>query len=257
MDYNKKPSITKAGNEKETEKNWFSKSEIARMTGRIKPKRFDSEKIKSKIANTSSVTSAQAKKHLIKAKKSSKTIPGQIKRYKGKFDQFTPRTKLATLGVVLVLGISGSYVLTKNEGTSFTEVSSTDLLGAQVAQDVDFEVLEPSEGSVDASRFDAERKIFQFEGAINGEKVVVSQQPLPDDMKNNSFNLQKIALSVPEAEAVNRYEVGGLGLVHIANQTGGGQTVIFSYQDSLLVFITSDTTFPADQWIEYINSITK
>jgi hypothetical protein len=182
----------------------------------------------------------------------------QIRRTTLRFKQLSGSTKFATVaGVVSIALITGGIGLLKPFERGFTLSDNTDseLLGTQIEQDADFEVLDTSELRIDASRFDTNRQIYQFETTVSGVRVVVTQQPIPADVSEGQIDVQKLALSVPDSESINRFEVDGIGLLYVVDQSGSKQSVLFEHKDNLLVIITGDSTLSNEAWVEFIYSI--
>lgn len=93
--------------------------------------------------------------------------------------------------------------------------------------------------------------VFAYTDSIDNNRIVISQQPLPEDFKEDT-EAQVEALA-KGYKATEKITVSGL-IVHIAKSAKGPQSIVFA-KKGLLVLIRSSVTISNDQWIGYINSL--
>lgn len=93
--------------------------------------------------------------------------------------------------------------------------------------------------------------VFAFTDLIGNNRIVVSQQPLPVDFKEDT-EAQVDALA-KGYKATEKITVNG-STVHIANSAKGPQSVVFA-KGSLLFLIRSSLPLSNDEWIGYINTL--
>ncbi len=93
--------------------------------------------------------------------------------------------------------------------------------------------------------------VFGYTDSIENNRIVVSQQPLPEDFRED-VEAQVEALA-KGYKATEKITVGGL-TVHIAKSAKGPQSIVFA-KKGLLVLIRSSVTISNDQWIGYISSL--
>lgn len=89
---------------------------------------------------------------------------------------------------------------------------------------------------------------YDFVDSINGATIRVSQQKLPESLKQNTDD--SIATLAKGYNANRSFDAGGIK-IYIGINTKGQQSLIFT-RDSLLVFIVSGQTIPDDAWKDYI-----
>lgn len=93
--------------------------------------------------------------------------------------------------------------------------------------------------------------VFAFMDYIGQDRIVVSQQPLPEDFKEDTESqVEQLAKGYKATEKIT---VTGM-TVHIAKSAKGPQSVVFA-KKGLLVLIRSSVTISNDQWISYIDSL--
>lgn len=93
--------------------------------------------------------------------------------------------------------------------------------------------------------------VFAYIDSIDNNRIVVGQQPLPEDFKEDTESqVEGLAKSYKTSEKV---VVNGV-TVFFATSSKGPQAVIFVKKD-LLVNIRSSVTIAQDKWISYINSL--
>lgn len=93
--------------------------------------------------------------------------------------------------------------------------------------------------------------VYAYTDTLAGVQIAVSQQPLPDDFKEDPESSVAELASAYKAEQ----KLGGTsGTVHIGTSAKGPQSVILA-KSNLLILIKSDAPIPAAAWTEYINSL--
>lgn len=93
--------------------------------------------------------------------------------------------------------------------------------------------------------------VFAFMDHIDQDRIVVSQQPLPEDFKEDTeAQVEQLAKGYKATEKIT---VDGM-TVYIAKSAKGPQSVVFA-KKGLLVLIRSSVTISNDRWISYIDSL--
>ena len=115
--------------------------------------------------------------------------------------------------------------------------------------------LKPStsdKSSVDASSvYNAKQQLYKYNDTYLGASLTISQQPLPDDIKQNPDKLAKIAEQ--SIGATDSFDTAN-GKVYIATSEGGYQRLVLVHRQ-LLVFITSPKELEITDWVSYIQSL--
>lgn len=100
-------------------------------------------------------------------------------------------------------------------------------------------------------RYDQEKKVLGYTTDYNGAHMTVSQQALPDQLKNNPGQLEGIARSVSANVPIETQK----GRAYIAtNDKTKEQIAVFATKE-VLVFLRSNKTLDNDEWIFYINQL--
>ena len=93
--------------------------------------------------------------------------------------------------------------------------------------------------------------VFAYVDKIGNISINVSEQPLPNDLKNDTESkIEKLAQGFNASEKIKISDT----TVHIGTSANGPQSVIFS-KNNLLILIKSDSLISSNQWAEYINSL--
>ena len=112
-----------------------------------------------------------------------------------------------------------------------------------------FETIKNPEGT--ETRYDSSKKVASFRDKLLNKNIVVSQQEVPEDKKSN----EQFLLEVATAFNINKEFKSDKGGVFIGeNQEQLVQTAIFRHKD-LLVFIQTESIYPNDTLIDYINGL--
>ena len=93
--------------------------------------------------------------------------------------------------------------------------------------------------------------VFAYLDTVNNTPINVSQQPLPEDFKDDIS--EKVESLAQEYGASQKITVEGVP-VYIGTSAKGPQSVIFSKND-LLVLIKSSVEISNDHWAQYISSL--
>ena len=115
--------------------------------------------------------------------------------------------------------------------------------------------LKPSisdKSSVDASSvYSAKQQLYKYNDTYLGSSLTISQQPLPDDIKQNPDKLAKIAEQ--SIGATDSFDTAN-GKVYIATSEGGYQRLVLVHRQ-LLLFITSPKRLEITDWVAYIQAL--
>lgn len=181
------------------------------------------------------------------------TIIASIKRI-----EWNRRTQVIT-GVTLVFAL---FVLppllagkSQTNGTT-TDADGTVITSEEIVQKPEYRTLTPEgkeAASINWKRVSPPNSdpVFAYEDKIDDAKILVSQQPLPDDFKSNVDG--KIADLAKDYSATSRV-VAGTTLVYVGTSVQGPQSVIFTKND-LLVLIKSTTRIDNSDWGKYAQSL--
>lgn len=104
------------------------------------------------------------------------------------------------------------------------------------------------EGSV---RFDPQRKVVNYKDTVAGVGVTISQQQLPEGLKDDpQEKVKKIAADFSATRALTT----ATPTAYIGDSIEGPQTVIFTKND-LLIFILSANKLDDKDWAEYVTKL--
>jgi hypothetical protein len=93
--------------------------------------------------------------------------------------------------------------------------------------------------------------VFAYADNIDNKPINVSEQPLPEDFKNDTA--QKVDELAVGYHAIEKVTVGDT-VVHIGTSAKGPQSVIFS-KKNLLILIKSSVRLDSNEWAKYVNSL--
>lgn len=117
----------------------------------------------------------------------------------------------------------------------------------------DFHALTPPDKKVTWSRLEPPNSssFYAFSDTIQGVTIRVSEQPLPDNLKDDpTTQLAQLARSYN----ANRTITANGSTVYIGATLKGQQSLLFTH-GSLLIMITSDATLNDKQWTDYITAL--
>lgn len=93
--------------------------------------------------------------------------------------------------------------------------------------------------------------VFAYTDSIDNNRIVVGQQPLPEDFKEDTENqLEALTKSYKNSEKITSNGI----TIFLATSAKGPQAIIF-VKKGLLVNIRSGVTITQDKWINYVNSL--
>ncbi|CAN5411128.1 hypothetical protein BH10PAT4_BH10PAT4_0800 [soil metagenome] len=93
--------------------------------------------------------------------------------------------------------------------------------------------------------------VFTYVDKIDSTAITVSQQPLPDSLKDNTD--QQVDQLAQSQGASEKLTVGSIK-VHIGTFGKDRERIIFT-KNNLLILITSNNRLTTNQWAAYINSL--
>jgi len=93
--------------------------------------------------------------------------------------------------------------------------------------------------------------VYAYTDTIENTPISVSQQPLPEDLKNNAT--EQVAELAKKFNAVNKIDGAGTD-VYIGTSAKGPQSVIFT-KNNLLILMKSQKNIENTAWAEYIKSL--
>lgn len=96
-----------------------------------------------------------------------------------------------------------------------------------------------------------EAPVYAYRDSLDGVKVKISQQLLPDSFKSNPAD--KVADLAQQFNATTKLHAGRT-TAYLGTSAKGPQSVIFTKGD-LLIFIMSSATVSDEVWIGYIKSL--
>ena len=93
--------------------------------------------------------------------------------------------------------------------------------------------------------------VFAYADTVAGTSIIVSQQPLPKDFKDDTAD--QIELLAQGYNAEKHISVGKVK-VYIGTSAKGPQSAIFT-KNNLLILIKASAKLTDEQWTEYINGL--
>lgn len=106
-------------------------------------------------------------------------------------------------------------------------------------------------GSVAGAGYDGKRQMYKYDDVYNGVTMTISQQPLPDNLRANPKDIQKIAQSIGAKEKV--VTTNGDAYISTDDKTATQRVVVAHRQ--LLIFIQSSKSMSNADWVAYIQKL--
>lgn len=166
---------------------------------------------------------------------------------------FLAHKKWFASGAAAFILVTGVWAVVSVKTSSEKEADKPGVL-AENTQRADFAYSLPkgsSEGLEGAVRYDAQRKVVNFQDSIGGVAITISQQPLPEAFKEDTE--AKVKKMAEEFSATKTIATAN-PTAYIGTSAKGPQTVIFSKKD-LLVFIQSAKKIDDHDWAEYVTNL--
>lgn len=177
----------------------------------------------------------------------------KIKLPKVKLPQVTRRQiaywgSLCVVWVGLAVGVRASLeLLDKNTG-------KTEVKGTTTEKSPAFKPL-VSNQKTDADNlkqaYDPQRKLVSYNDAFSGAKFTVSQQPLPQKLKDSPAEILKAADTIQAKEHIET----ALGTLYIGTDEQAGVQRTMLVRKDLLVFIQSSKKLDNDTWKYYVETL--
>ena len=164
-----------------------------------------------------------------------------------------PHKKWVIIGagsVILLVGVPITLQMTKNDKDTGTDTAVL----AEKTEKANFEYSLPDGDASEANgtvKYDATKKVVNYQDDIGGVAITISQQPLPSGFKEDTeAKVKKLA----EDFAATKTIATANPTAYVGTSAKGPQTVIFSKKD-LLVFIQSAKEIDDKDWAEYITNL--
>ena len=187
-----------------------------------------------------------ARKHKIKISK--KNIVNKIKKNK------TPASVII-VAIVSIFSFSITYLINKNLNNN-SEDSSLVVTKLEKGNP-EYNTITPKSKNIDdlggwtkVSPTGTE-PVYAYIDTIDLINITVSQQPLPDDLKEDTA--KKIESLAKDFNADDKITSSNITF-YISNSTSGYQSVIFT-KNNLLILIKSTDKISNDDWLSYIESL--
>lgn len=157
--------------------------------------------------------------------------------------------------------LGGTMCLIALSGIGFTVLQSKDatvpgdtavLSQTDTKASFDYSLPDGNESEVDGQvRFDPEKQVVNFVDSIGGIDITISQQPLPEDFKDDTdAKVKKLA----EGFSATKTIATANPTAYIGTSAKGPQTVIFAKND-LLVFMQSSKKIDDVDWASYVTNL--
>lgn len=168
------------------------------------------------------------------------------------------RHKILYIGVGL-LGLVGLSVL--GVKTFMPNKAGTDSKPTSAAEQArsDFQPLLPLPNATNADgqtqkqdyRYDEQRKLLGYSTEYNGANMVISQQPVPDNLKSDRDALKKVADSIGAKDQISTQK----GMAYVATNDQSKEQTAVIITDGVLLFVRSNKKLDTDEWQFYLNQL--
>ena len=107
------------------------------------------------------------------------------------------------------------------------------------------------EKQVSGAQYDNKRKLYKYNDTYKGLTITVSQQPLPENLRDDPLKVKQLAESLGTVES---YETTN-GIAYIATgQESNTQRVVVVHRQLLIFLQTNGTLSPVD-WVSYVQNL--
>lgn len=167
-----------------------------------------------------------------------------------------PKRSLAIIGLVLIVGYIALPHPAKKTTDTTTKKTSGTVTKLSRNETPKFDTVVPDGKSIKDyggwTRISPPDRVpvFAYSDKIGDVTINVSQQELPENLRDNGEELEKLSA---DFNADKKLTVGDI-TAYIGTSAKGPQSVIF-IKDNLLVLIKSTAKISDDQWITYISSL--
>jgi hypothetical protein len=171
--------------------------------------------------------------------------------------------KYIIAGTIALISIAIVLVFWPNNKPADTISSDGGTNNPQVAGDItykvnpDYAIMSPDGKGVDdlggyalITPQNEPNKAYAYADKINGIPIKVSQQKLPDSIKQDALKLQDLA---SQFNANDKIEVDDR-TAFVGTSVNGPQSVIFARED-IMVLIASDAKIPNQDWVKYLGNL--
>lgn len=195
-----------------------------------------------------------------KAKKSSKNLEVTLNLSMPKVDhkKYWSRYKsslYAKIATAIALVIIANVILVKvfkGDDSSATKGAST---SDGRSKSADYKALLPGGDEANTSSgkaaYEPEKQVTSFSDKIGENSIVVSEQPLPPDFKDNPDGRVEIFAKNNNFNELLQIESGR---AHLGTSIKGPQSVVFQ-RDGVMVFLRSEKKIMNTDWVRYINNL--
>ncbi len=153
--------------------------------------------------------------------------------------------------VCLVVMAGGVFVVSSSDSGPAAD-SPAVLSQTDTKASFDYSLPDGNEYEVDGQvRFDPEKQVVNFVDSIGGVDITISQQPIPEDFKEDTdAKVKKLA----EGFSATKTIATANPTAYIGTSAKGPQTVIFAKKD-LLVFMQSSKKIDDVDWASYVTNL--
>lgn len=152
------------------------------------------------------------------------------------------------LGLIVFLVVGGSvYSWWQNGHKAPAKVQTI-----SATKDMGYKPYTPAGKTVATfGQYDPKKKLYTFNDAYMGSRVTVNQQTIPDKLRDDKAELQKLIDSVGAAESFTTSK----GEVYVATDLATGSQRLVLIGTNLLVFIQSTATLENASWVKYLSTL--
>lgn len=153
--------------------------------------------------------------------------------------------KWGGIAVVVAMIIIGTPTLIRHQTEEQKKKAAT-----ATASTPAYAPLKP-DGQVSGAQYDSKRQLYKYNDTYKGLTITVSQQPLPEKLRDNPSKVKELAESLGTVES---YETTN-GTIYIASgQESNTQRVVVAHRQ-LLIFLQSNGTLSSVDWVTYVQNL--
>lgn len=153
--------------------------------------------------------------------------------------------KWGSVALVVALVIIGTPTLIRHQTTEQKKKAAATAEATPV-----YSPLKP-EQQVSGAQYDGKRKLYKYDDTYKGLTITVSQQPLPENLRDNPAKVKQLAEGLGTVESFETTN----GTMYIASgEESNTQRVVVAHRQ-LLIFLQSNGTLSPVDWVAYVQNL--
>lgn len=153
--------------------------------------------------------------------------------------------KWGSVALIIAVIIVGTPTLIRHQTTEQKKKAAATAEATPV-----YSPLKP-EQQVSGAQYDGKRKLYKYDDTYKGLTITVSQQPLPENLRDDPAKIKQLAEGLGTVESFETTN----GTMYIASgEESNTQRVVVAHRQ-LLIFLQSNGTLSPVDWVAYVQNL--